>query len=69
VDATAANTTVGTTVPVLTLGMPATSITTHTFPNGIQFANGITMYSVTELADNGTTGASANETVVNVTYK
>lgn len=69
VDATAANTTVGTTAVKLTLGMPATSSVTHTFPNGIAFANGITMYSVTELADNGTTGASANETVVNITYK
>jgi hypothetical protein len=68
-NAAAANVTVGTTTPVMTIRMAATSIATYSFPNGIDFSAGITVASVTELADNGTTGASANETIVHITYK
>ena len=38
-----------------------------TFPKGAMFLNGISIRAVTELADNGTTGATASETIVNMT--
>ena len=54
-------------VPKLRIPMPTGSGPSLTFPKGVTFFNGISMRAVTELADNGTTGATASQTIVNMT--
>ena len=55
--------------PKFTIPLPTGALQPITFPAGVAFANGIGIRCVTELADNGATGASASETIVNLTYK
>lgn len=55
--------------PKFTFALPIGALAPITFPAGVKFENGIGIRSVTELADAGTTGATANETIVNLTYK
>jgi hypothetical protein len=72
-NATAANVTVGTTTPVLTLALPGNSSddisgvfsTTH----GITFGTAITVAATTGVADNDTGAPGANEVLVNIFYK
>jgi hypothetical protein len=72
-NATAANVTVGTTTPVLTLALPGNTSddisgvfsTTH----GIAFGTAITVAATTGLADNDTGAPGGNEVVVNIFYK
>ena len=52
--------------PKLRIPMPTGSGPPLTFPKGVMFLNGISIRAVTELADNGTTGATASETIVNM---
>jgi len=61
--------TVGTDVPVMTLAIPAASVQRFDFPLGIAFDTGIAIATTTEATDAGTTGISANETVINIAYK
>jgi hypothetical protein len=72
-DATASSTTVGTTTPVLTLAMPGNSSDdisgVFSLPQGIKFANAITVAATTGFADNDTGAPSANDCLVNVFYK
>jgi hypothetical protein len=72
-NATAANVTVGTTTPVLTLAMPgnATDDVSGVFsiPQGIKFDTAITVAATTGLADNDTGAPAANDCIVNVFYK
>jgi hypothetical protein len=72
-NATAANVTVGTTTPVLTLAMPgnATDDVSGVFsiPQGINFSTAICVAATTGLADNDTGAPAANDCIVNVFYK
>jgi hypothetical protein len=72
-NATAANVTVGTTTPVLTLALPGN---THddisgvfSIPFGIVFDTAITVAATTGVADNDTGAPGANEVLVNIFYK
>jgi hypothetical protein len=73
-NATAANVTVGTTTPVITIGIPGNSsddVSANFGPGGmgISFDTAITVAAVTEAADNGTTAPGANSVILNVFYK
>lgn len=72
-NATAANVTVGTTTPVLTFPIPTQGDTngagfTLSIPNGIAFSTAITAAVTTGIADNDTTGPTANGAVLNLGY-
>ena len=66
---TAANVTVGTTTPFLTLPLPATAAGHVNFPVPVKFDTGICVVATTGLADNDTGAPGANEIVLNVYYK
>jgi hypothetical protein len=72
-NATAANVTVGTTTPVITLALPGNSSDdvsgVFSFPQGIAFSTAITVAATTGIADNDTGAPSANDVLVNVFYK
>jgi hypothetical protein len=56
----------GTTIPVLTIGLPATSAFPLGIPNGLQFANGIGI-AVTNLAvDTDTTAPTLGDVILNI---
>jgi hypothetical protein len=72
-NATAANVTVGTTTPVLTLAIPGNtsddvSAVLGAGGHGIKFDTAITVAATTGLADNDTGAPSANDVIVNVFY-
>jgi hypothetical protein len=68
-NATAANVTVGTTTPVLTMPIPAGSAANVQFSNGIAFDTAITAAATTGVADADTGAPSANDVIVNIFYK
>ncbi len=68
-DALAANVTVGTTTPVITISVPAGGVTQVEFSMGIAFVTGITAACVTGLADNSAGAPGANECIANVFFK
>jgi hypothetical protein len=68
-NATAANTTVGTTTPVLTIPVPATTAGHVTFPYAVSFATAISAAVTTGLADADTGAPAANDFILNVYYK
>lgn len=68
-NATAANTTVGTTTPILTLPLPAQSAANVSLPYGITFATALSIAATTGLADNDTGAPGLNEVVFNLFYK
>lgn len=69
---TAANVTVGSTTPVLTLALPGNASDdvsgVFSFPAGIGFSAAITMAATTGIADSDTGAPSANDVIVNVLY-
>lgn len=72
-NATAANVTVGTTVPALTFPVPSQGSTNGAgfvlaIPNGIAFSTAITIAATTGIADNDTGAPGANECVVSMGY-
>lgn len=67
-NATAANVTVGTTAPVMTLPLPPTTAGHVTFAEGIGFSTAITVAATTGLADADTGAPGANEVIVNLFY-
>lgn len=67
-NATAANVTVGTTTPVMTIPIPATSGANVEFTNGIAFSTAITAAATTGVADNDTGAPGANEVIINLLY-
>lgn len=67
-NATAANVTVGTTTPVLTFYLPATSAGHVEFSQGIAFGTAITAAATTGVADNDTGAPGANEVILNAFY-
>lgn len=68
-NATAANVTVGTTTPVLTLYLPPTSAGHVAFTHGVAFDTAITAAATTGVADNDTGAPGANEVILNAFYK
>jgi hypothetical protein len=68
-NATAATVVVGTTVPVRTIPLPATSRIAYHLPVGIEFSTAITVAATTGLADNDTGAPGANEVIVNIDYE
>lgn len=73
-NATAANVTVGTTTPVITIGIPGNSsddISGNFGPGGvgIQFDTAICVAATTGVADNDTGAPAANDVIVNIFYK
>lgn len=66
---TAANTTVGTSTPVLTIPVPATTAGHVTFPYAVGFSTAISAAVTTGLADNDTGAPGANDFIINVYYK
>lgn len=71
-NATAANVTVGTTTPVLTLALPGNASDdisgVFSIAQGIKFDTAITVAATTAIADNDTGAPSANDVIVNVFY-
>src|SRR3990167_4521922 len=72
-NATAANVTVGTTVPDLTFPVPANADSdgagfTLSIPNGIAFGTAITIAGTTGVADNDAGAPAANALIVNLGY-
>ena len=73
-NATAANVTVGTTTPVITIGIPGNSsddISGNFGPGGvgIGFGTAITVAATTGVADADTGAPAANDLIINVFYK
>ena len=71
-DATAANTTVGTTTPVITFGIPGnTTVTSANMMGGvgIQFFTAITTACTTGFAVADTGAPGANDVILNIFYK
>lgn len=66
---TAANTTVGTSTPVMTLPIPTGASANLGMPYGIKFDTAITVAATTGVADNDTGAPSANDIQVNIFYK
>jgi len=66
---TAANVTVGTTTPVLTLPLDAGQGAVLSFEHGIAFSTAITVAATTGVADNDTGAPGANEVIANIFYK
>lgn len=72
-NATAANVTVGTTTPVMTLPIPGNSsddVAAHVMgAHGIAFDTAICVAATTGVADNDTGAPGANDVIINVWYK
>jgi len=72
-NATAANVTVGTTTPVLTLALPGNSTDdvsgVFSIAQGIAFSTAITVAATTGVADNDSGAPGANDVLVNIFYK
>lgn len=67
-NATAANVTVGSTTPLLTLPLPAGAAANVAFPQGIAFSTAITAAATTGVADADTGAPGANDVITNVFY-
>jgi hypothetical protein len=67
-NATAANVTVGSTTPVLTIPVPAGSAANVFSETGIAFGTAISAAATTAVADADTGAPSANDVVINVFY-
>lgn len=68
-DATAANTTVGTTAAAMVFELDGTQGLTQNIPQGLAFANGICVAATTAVAANDTGAPGANDIVMTVYYK
>lgn len=68
-NATAANVTVGSTTPLLTLPVPAGAAGHINLPMAVAFDTAITAAATTGVADNDTGAPAANDVVLNVFYK
>lgn len=68
-NATAANVTVGTTTPFMTLPIPTGAAGHVDYPVAIAFDTAICIAATTGLADNDTGAPSANDVILNVFYK
>lgn len=68
-NATAANTVVGTTTPVMTIPVPTGAAANVEFTNGIAFTTAICAAVTTGVADNDTGAPAANDFIANIFYK
>lgn len=68
-NATAANVTVGSTTPVLTIPIPAGAAANVEFSTGIAFSTAICIAATTGVADADTGAPAANDVIMNVFYK
>lgn len=68
-NATAANTTVGSTTPVLTFPLPASSSGHIAFPYPVSFSTAICVACTTGVADADTGAPAANDVIINVFYR
>lgn len=68
-NATAANVTVGSTTPVLTIPVPAGAAANVEYTNGITFGTAITAAATTAVADADTAAPAANQVIANVFYQ
>lgn len=68
-NATTANVTVGSTVPVLTIPLPAGAAANVEFTNGIAFSTAITVAATTGVGTADTGAPAANQVIVNSLYK
>lgn len=72
-NATAANVTVGSTTPVLTIPIPANSTTgagfTVSIPQGLEFSTAISVACTTGVADADTGAPGTNDVIINLGYK
>ena len=68
-NATAANTTVGTTTPFMTIPMPAGASANVEFTNGIAFSTALCIAATTGVADADTGAPAANVLIANIFYK
>jgi hypothetical protein len=68
-NATAANVTVGSTTPVMTIPVPAGSAANMAFSPGIRFDTAITIAATTGVADADTAAPAANQVIANIFYK
>lgn len=67
-NATAANTTVGSTTPTFTIPMEANSGETWYPPDGIGFSTALSVAATTGVADADTGAPGGNEVVINIGY-
>ena len=68
-NATAANTTVGTTTPIMTVPVPSGSAANVEFTNGITFGTALCVAVTTGVADNDTGAPGTSDFVANIFYK
>lgn len=68
-NATAANVTVGTTTPVMTLGLPAGASGNVGLPYPVSFGTAISVAVTTAIADSDTGAPAANDVSINIFYK
>jgi hypothetical protein len=68
-NATAANTTVGSTTPLMTIPIPAGSAANVEYTNGITFSTALCIAATTAVGDADTTAPSANQVIANIFYK
>lgn len=61
--------TVGTSTIAVAIVVPGLAATNVSFPDGIDFSTGISISTVTELTDAGTTGVNLNDLIINLFYK
>ena len=61
--------TVGTSAIALAIVVPGLAATNVSFPDGIDFSTGISISTVTDLTDAGTTGVGTNDLIINLFYK
>lgn len=67
-NATAANTTVGTTTPVITVPMEAGSGETWSIPAGLRFSTALCVAATTGVADNDSGAPGNNDVIVNIGF-
>jgi hypothetical protein len=68
-NATAANTTVGTTTPIMTIPVPPSSGANVEFTNGITFGTALSAAATTGVADADTGAPAANVLIANLLYQ
>lgn len=61
--------TVGTSTIAVAIIVPGLAATNVSFPDGIDFGTGISISTVTELTDAGTTAVALNDLIINLFYK
>jgi hypothetical protein len=61
--------TMGTSVPTLAIIIPGLAAANVSFPSGLDFSTGISISTVTDLTDLGTSAVGLNDLIINLFYK